>query len=117
MLKLGLVTGSRTPSARAAPRTSVVLPVPSSPLTSTTSPASSPALSSAPIDSVSAGAEVSSTRTDTDETVEPSAPPVKDDRPVGERGTDRSLLLEGWRQGLYRQAPRSPFRPSLGVFR
>ena len=38
MLKVGLVTGSVTPSARAAPRTSVVLPEPSSPRTSTTSP-------------------------------------------------------------------------------
>src|SRR4029077_17401103 len=28
---------------------------------------------------------------------------VKYDRPAGERGTGRSLLLEGWRQGLYRQ--------------
>ena len=38
MLNVGLVTGSLTPSARAAPRTSVVLPEPSSPRTSTTSP-------------------------------------------------------------------------------
>ena len=42
MLNVGLVTGSLTPSARAAPRTSVVLPAPSSPRTSTTSPVAQP---------------------------------------------------------------------------
>ena len=38
IVKVGLVTGPSTPSARHAPRTNVVLPLPSSPLTSTTSP-------------------------------------------------------------------------------
>ena len=53
-MNVGLVTGPRTPSARQAPRTNVVLPLPSSPLTSTTSPGRSRAASSAPAASVSA---------------------------------------------------------------
>src|SRR5438552_12648284 len=108
MLKLGLVTGSRTPSARAAPRTSVVLPVPSSPLTSTTSPPTSPALSSAPIDSVSAGAEVSSTRTDTDEAVEPSAPPLNTTGPW-EKGARTGRY--SWRGGDRADIGKHPARP------
>src|SRR5580698_4239279 len=59
MLNVGLVTGSVTPNARAAPLTSVVLPAPSSPRTSTTSPGRNCPASSAPSASVSAGAEVS----------------------------------------------------------
>ena len=38
IVKVGLVTGPSTPSARHAPRTNVVFPLPSSPLTRTTSP-------------------------------------------------------------------------------
>src|SRR5271155_5065597 len=59
MPKLGLVTGSVTPSARAAPRTNVVLPAPSSPRTSTTSPGRRRSASCAPIASVSCGPFVS----------------------------------------------------------
>src|SRR6476469_1245411 len=55
MVKVGLVTLAVTPSARQAPRTNVVLPAPSSPLTSTTSPARSPAASRAPAASVCSG--------------------------------------------------------------
>src|SRR6185503_11522215 len=54
MVKVGLVTGPATPSARHAPRTNVVLPLPSSPLTSTRSPGRSDFASSAPSRSVSA---------------------------------------------------------------
>src|SRR3954452_14058608 len=53
MVNVGLVTFAVTPRARAAPRTNVVLPAPSSPLTSTTSPGSSSAASRAPAASVS----------------------------------------------------------------
>src|SRR6266581_6641469 len=59
MVKLGLVTWSVTPSARAAPRTNVVLPLPSSPATSTRSPGERRRASSAPTASVSCGAPVS----------------------------------------------------------
>src|SRR5215208_6261121 len=59
MVNVGLVTGTRTPSARHAPRTNVVLPAPSSPETSTTSPGCSAAASSAARASVSAAAAVS----------------------------------------------------------
>src|SRR3954463_12247660 len=52
MVKVGLVTFAVTPSALHAPRTKVVFPAPSSPLTRTTSPASSPAASRAPAASV-----------------------------------------------------------------
>src|SRR4051812_6672140 len=52
MVNVGLVTGPSTPSARQAPRTKVVLPLPSSPCTSTTSPGSSRRPSSAPRASV-----------------------------------------------------------------
>src|SRR3954454_12870667 len=55
MVKVGLVTLAVTPRARHAPRTKVVLPAPSSPLTSTTSPGPSPAASRAPAASVSSG--------------------------------------------------------------
>src|SRR5687767_5640159 len=54
IVKLGLVTGVVTPSARHAPRTNVVLPLPSSPLTRTMSPGRSVFASSAPSRSVSA---------------------------------------------------------------
>src|SRR5436190_1351334 len=49
MVKVGLVTGPPTPSARAAPRTKVVLPLPSSPLTSTRSPGRSRSARRAPV--------------------------------------------------------------------
>src|SRR5437879_3733069 len=62
MLNVGLVTGSVTPSARAAPRASVVLPAPRSPELSTTSPGRSPPASSAPSASVSCGPAVSTVR-------------------------------------------------------
>src|SRR5437763_14854627 len=55
MVKVGLVTGPFTPSARHAPRTKVVFPVPSSPLTSTRSPWARRAARSAPAASVSSG--------------------------------------------------------------
>src|SRR3954452_6144003 len=55
MVKVGLVTLAVTPSARQAPRTRVVFPAPSSPLTSTTSPARRPAASRAPAASVCSG--------------------------------------------------------------
>src|SRR3954470_21136769 len=55
MVKVGLETGSRTPRARAAPRTNVVFPAPSSPETRTTSPGRSRAASRAASASVSAG--------------------------------------------------------------
>src|SRR3954467_985657 len=48
MVYVGLVTAPSTPSARHAPRTNVVLPAPSSPLTSTMSPGSRRAASDAP---------------------------------------------------------------------
>ena len=57
MVKVGLVTGPWTPSARQAPRTNVVLPEPSSPETVTTSPGRSSAASSAAMRSVSSGEE------------------------------------------------------------
>src|SRR3954466_5099461 len=52
MVNVGLVTGSSTPSARAAPRTNVVLPAPRSPATSTTSPGRRSTASAAPSASV-----------------------------------------------------------------
>src|SRR5215213_10926684 len=60
MVKVGLVTGPVTPSARSAPRTNVVLPAPSSPESSTTSPGRSSRASSAPSASVSAADAVCS---------------------------------------------------------
>src|SRR6478609_2769446 len=54
MVKVGEVTGPSMPSARQAPRIRVVLPAPTSPLTTTTSPGSSRSASSAPSASVSA---------------------------------------------------------------
>src|SRR5215211_9400233 len=59
MVNVGLVTGTPTPSARHAPRTNVVLPAPSSPETSTTSPGRRPAARSAASASVSAAPAVS----------------------------------------------------------
>src|SRR3954469_4794755 len=59
IVNVGLVTGTRTPSARHAPRTNVVLPAPSSPDTSTTSPGSSVAARSAASASVSCAEAVS----------------------------------------------------------
>src|SRR3954469_13455804 len=59
MVKVGLVTGTSTPSARAAPRTKVVLPAPSSPDTRTTSPGRRLAASRAARASVSAADPVS----------------------------------------------------------
>src|SRR5881392_1276527 len=59
MVKVGLVTGTATPSARAAPRTKVVLPAPSSPETRTTSPGRRLAASRAARASVSAADPVS----------------------------------------------------------
>src|SRR3954468_25029718 len=58
MVNVGLVTGTATPSARSAPRTNVVLPAPSSPETSTTSPGRRLAASSAPARSVASGPSV-----------------------------------------------------------
>src|SRR5919106_2303962 len=58
MVKVGERTGPSTPSARQAPRIRVVLPVPSSPLTRTTSPGPSPAAIRSPSASVSAALEV-----------------------------------------------------------
>src|SRR4051795_12789832 len=55
MVNVGLVTFAVTPSARHAPRTKVVLPAPSSPLTRTTSPAWSCPASRPPAASVSSG--------------------------------------------------------------
>src|SRR5918994_6104459 len=55
---VGLVTGPVTPSSRSAPRTNVVLPAPSSPETSTTSPGDRVAASSAPARSVASALEV-----------------------------------------------------------
>src|SRR4051794_13425718 len=54
--------GPSTPRLCSAPRTNVVLPAPSSPDTSTTSPGRSSAASRAPARSVSSGPEVSSVR-------------------------------------------------------
>src|SRR5436190_77624 len=59
MVNVGLVTCSWTPSARHAPRTKVVLPLPSSPATVTTSPVSSRSASPAASASVSSGEDVS----------------------------------------------------------
>src|SRR3954469_11778236 len=59
MVKVGLVTGTPTPSARAAPRTKVVLPAPSSPETRTTSPGRRRAASCAARASVSGADPVS----------------------------------------------------------
>src|SRR3954454_21134052 len=56
------VTGPSTPRLRSAPRTNVVLPAPSSPETSTTSPGASVLASRAPARSVSSGPAVSSIR-------------------------------------------------------
>src|ERR1019366_2835277 len=75
MPNVGLVTGPATPSARHAPRTSVVLPAPSSPATSTTSPGDSVVASSAPAASVSAALEVWMQRTIASETVEKAPSP------------------------------------------
>src|SRR3954466_3178580 len=58
MVKVGEVTGSLTPSARAAPRIRVVLPAPRSPLTRTTSPGPSSVASRSPGASVSAALRV-----------------------------------------------------------
>src|SRR3954467_6047330 len=54
MVNVGLVTGPSKPSARAAPRTNVVLPAPISPSSRTTSPGRSVAASAAPAASVAA---------------------------------------------------------------
>src|SRR3972149_941771 len=62
MVKVGLVTGAVTPSARQAPRTKVVLPDPSSPATVTTSPTSSRAATRAAIASVSPAEALASER-------------------------------------------------------
>src|SRR5690349_23198872 len=62
MVNVGLDTGSRTPSARAAPRTNVVFPVPSSPETVTTSPARNRAASRAASASVSSGDPVTTSK-------------------------------------------------------
>src|SRR5688500_4572685 len=61
MVNVGLVIGPSTPRARAAPRTNVVLPAPSTPDTSTTSPGVRRRESRAPAASVSAGPAVSKT--------------------------------------------------------
>ena len=58
--KVGLVTCSRTPRPRQAPLTNVVLPAPSSPATSTTSPGASPLASASPKRSVCCSSDVSS---------------------------------------------------------
>ena len=127
MLNVGLVTGSPTPSARAAPRTSVVLPAPSSPRTSTTSPRRSAAASSAPSASVSAGPlGFDGSRRPLTETLEP-AQPVERSSHVALRATKmtgprengiagRSLLLEGWRQDLHRQPCQSTLGPWRQIF-
>src|SRR5215211_4902736 len=59
MVNVGLVTGTPTPRARAAPRTKVVLPAPSSPDTRTTSPGTRRSARRAASASVSAGEAVS----------------------------------------------------------
>jgi len=51
-----------TPSARHAPRTNVVFPVPSAPATVTTSPIASRAATPAPSDAVSSGEALTTTR-------------------------------------------------------
>src|SRR5260370_28021766 len=53
--KVGLATGARDPAPCAMPRTKVVLPAPSSPFNSTTSPVCSFSPHSLPRSSVSAG--------------------------------------------------------------
>jgi hypothetical protein len=58
-VKVGLITAPVTPSRRHAPRTNVVLPAPSSPLTRTTSPLRRRAARSAPAASVSSALAVS----------------------------------------------------------
>src|SRR5919107_5296868 len=58
MVNVGLVIGPVTPSARQAPRTNVVLPVPISPRSSTTSPGRSSAARAAAAASVSEALEV-----------------------------------------------------------
>src|SRR6476661_783577 len=58
MVKVGLETGPVTPRARAAPRTNVVLPAPSSPATPTTSPTARSAASRAARAPVSSGEAV-----------------------------------------------------------
>src|SRR4051794_38361720 len=58
MVNVGLVTGVVTPSARQAARTNVVLPVPISPRTSTTSPGRNRAASSSAAAPVASGLEL-----------------------------------------------------------
>src|SRR5215831_20366430 len=58
MVNVGLETGPVTPSARAAPRTKVVFPAPSSPATATTSPGRSRAARRAATAPVSSGEAV-----------------------------------------------------------
>src|SRR5919109_3150259 len=85
MVYVGLVTGASTPSARAAPRTNVVLPAPSSPDTVTTSPGASSRARAAAIASVSSGeVEVSSTMVSSLELVS---------------GRRSSLGCDGWMRG------------------
>src|SRR5260370_15464272 len=56
---VGLATGAAEPVPRATPRTKVVFPAPSSPLSRTRSPLRRPRPSSSPAASVSSAAEVS----------------------------------------------------------
>src|ERR1700745_2590687 len=112
MLNVGLVTGSVTPSARAAPRTSVVLPAPTSPLTSTTSPSRRPSASSPPSASVCSGPVVSTVRGVTRRNVEAAlagahtyAQGLKMTGPRENGARAGRLLLEGWRQ-VHHRPPR-----------
>src|SRR5271157_1835786 len=104
MLKVGLVTGSLTPSALAAPRTKVVLPAPSSPRTSTRSPSSRFAARAAPAASVSCGPTVSMLLSCTGETVEPARSGGQGQKKParGRMDAGRLALLEGWRQPPHR---------------
>src|ERR1700689_3777100 len=121
MEKVGLVMGSVTPSARAAPRTKVVLPDPSSPVTSTTSPSRRRRARSAPSASVSAGSEVARAGTvlmslaprHTANAAVTQARGLKKRRPARERESEPAATAwEGWRREAYRRSRANPL--SLG---
>src|ERR687891_2912682 len=93
MVNVGLVTGPWTPRARAAPRTKVVLPAPSSPETRTTSPGCRRRASCAASASVSAGDAVSVAAM---AGAAPQHEPGRDERDPGQR--QRREVQAGARQ-------------------
>ena len=109
--------GLVTPSARQAPRISVVLPAPTSPLTTTTSPGSSRTASSAPSASVSAAEAVSTLRRSTGRLTRRSRADRRGRRRLGggllaraplpalRRGTARARLAS--RAGIVAKSSRS----------